>query len=555
MQRLKGRKLILCVLAVLACSVDPTGNEGTPTEITANPEVLFVTQGDSQAVIASVIDEQGQVLEADFTASNVGAGITVVEDPTFLGTETGVGIRRQARFFVKGVDLNATSFTLNALGLSKEISVTAVPGNLAATISNVAPALGDTISITAPTGTFFTDESELSFGGAEPVIVSRDASTIVFIPFPNITGPAVVSNVGVTSNPALLFTLATPDTVRTDSIVDIGVNVTPLTPALGAPVTLVLPAELRVIPESLVVGATTPGLQIAGSEVAPRNVTVSPDSSTITFIPPPNADSFVVVPGVIARRLRMYPLELATSAKVTTPIVDSIPATLSPSTTPAANQAVTLTRTDANFSFNPTAAVLVGADNTPVEFSVAGDGSSITFLPRPGATGKVIVNGVTIGGFSLTLPAKAPSITVGPLTAAAGTDDPGTAPEIPVPAAAGQSASFWDLPDFPTAVDRFYLIDVPAAGNYRVTINWDVGDDVDALICTDATCSAFVPGQVPPGGTPIFALATAAHPETAIFTLTAGPKVILVEDFAAVDDDDSTLPATGAQLQITIQRQ
>src|SRR5919107_6145952 len=100
MERLKGRKLLLCALAVVACGVDPTENEGTPTAIVANPEVVFVTQGDSQPVITSLVDEDGQILEADFEATNTGAGITVVEDPNFLGTTTGVGIRRQARFFV-----------------------------------------------------------------------------------------------------------------------------------------------------------------------------------------------------------------------------------------------------------------------------------------------------------------------------------------------------------------------------------------------------------------------------------------------------------------------
>ena len=159
MERLKGRKLLLCALAVVACGVDPTENEGTPTAITANPEVVFVTQGDSQAVIVSVVDEDGQILEADFEASGAGAGISISEDPNFLGTTTGIGIRRQARFFVRGDELTATNFTVSALGLTKTIAVTSVPGNLRATISNPTPALGDTIQITAPAGTFFMKAS------------------------------------------------------------------------------------------------------------------------------------------------------------------------------------------------------------------------------------------------------------------------------------------------------------------------------------------------------------------------------------------------------------
>ena len=119
MQRLKGRSIVLVALAALACSGDPTGNEGTPTAITANPDVVFVTQGDSQAVLVSVVDEEGQILQTDVAATNVSSGITVSLDPTFQEVTTGTPIGRQHRFFVKGVDLTTATFTLNALGLSK----------------------------------------------------------------------------------------------------------------------------------------------------------------------------------------------------------------------------------------------------------------------------------------------------------------------------------------------------------------------------------------------------------------------------------------------------
>ncbi|HEU5303188.1 MAG TPA: hypothetical protein VFU40_00970 [Gemmatimonadales bacterium] len=561
MQWLKRRWVLFGVCGALACAGEPTGNQSTPTEITANPGVVFVTQGDSQAVILSVVDEDGQVLEADFgDPANVGSGISVVFDPNFQTTTTGVPIHRQARYFVKGVDLAHTSFTVQALGLTKEIEVFSIPGQLAAEITDSLPALGDTITITAPTGTFFSDSSVLTFTGVAPVVVSQDATTITFIPFPNIFTPAVVSNVGVESNPDVVFSLSTPFNVKTDSILDLGPNVAPTNPALGAPVTLTLPAGLKVIPESLVqsgVGADTlpRGLGVASNPVQPRNITVSADSATITFVPPPNADSFVVVPGIVPQRLAAccggaegYPLVLGTTVKLVTPVVDSIPATLS-TTTPAANVPVTVTRTDPSFAFDPDAAVLVGADDTPVVFSVAGDGSSLTFLPTPGSTGRVTVDGVTIAGFSLTLPAKAPSITVGAVTEAAGTDDPGTAPALPVPGP-GETVSFWDIPDFEATVDHFYRFDVPAAGNYRLTVNWDIGDDIDAVICTDVTCATLA-GV----GNGRFAAATATHPESGVFPLAAGANYILVEDFGGADDDANTAPAIGAKVQITIDRQ
>src|SRR4051794_38161690 len=142
MQRLKGRSIVFGALAVLACSGDPTGNEGTPTAITASPDVVFVAQGDSEAVIVSVVDEQGQLLQSAPTVSDVGAGISVVADPTYQEVTTGVPIGRQFRFFVKAADLTSTSFTLNALGLTKQIPVTATPTDLVTQLSDTAPVPG-----------------------------------------------------------------------------------------------------------------------------------------------------------------------------------------------------------------------------------------------------------------------------------------------------------------------------------------------------------------------------------------------------------------------------
>jgi hypothetical protein len=111
-------------LVVWACSGDPTNNKGTPTDIVADPGALFVTQGDSQAVIVTAVDEDGQSLVADFSVSNVGTGITATLDPTFLPTIDAKPIQRQARIYVKAVDVTATTFTVSALGLSRDIRVT-----------------------------------------------------------------------------------------------------------------------------------------------------------------------------------------------------------------------------------------------------------------------------------------------------------------------------------------------------------------------------------------------------------------------------------------------
>ena len=92
MQRLKGRNIVFGALAVLACSGDPTGNESTPTAIRANPDVVFVTQGDSEAVIVTVLDEDGNSPGRPRRRRLRDHGHV---DPTFQAVTTGNPIRRE----------------------------------------------------------------------------------------------------------------------------------------------------------------------------------------------------------------------------------------------------------------------------------------------------------------------------------------------------------------------------------------------------------------------------------------------------------------------------
>ncbi len=130
MDWLKVRMAPLGVLAVLACSGDPTDNQGTPTAITATPDVVFVTQGDSEAVVVSVVDEQGQTIEADFTTSDVRPESRPAKTRPFRSSTTPSRSGVRHRFFVKASTLTHTNFKVNALGLTKTIDVTVVPGLL-----------------------------------------------------------------------------------------------------------------------------------------------------------------------------------------------------------------------------------------------------------------------------------------------------------------------------------------------------------------------------------------------------------------------------------------
>jgi hypothetical protein len=113
------------------------------------------------------------------------------------------------------------------------------------------------------------------------------------------------------------------------------------------------------------------------------------------------------------------------------------------------------------------------------------------------------------------------TVTVGAATPFAGTDDPGTAPAMPIPAA-GSSTVLYDAPDFAAAAFRFYRFDVPDAGDYVVTLDWTAGSDLDLYLCFDPGCA-----------TGNFTAATAAKPESATYTI-AGPVTyyLVVNDYA-----------------------
>jgi hypothetical protein len=508
--------------AVSGCaSGDPTDNEGTPTEIVATPEVVFVDQGETEAVVVTVVDEDGQALEADFAITNVGAGITVTPDPDFLPVTGGNPLRRQARFFVQGDALTAATFRVEALGLTKDVQVTSVPASLAVTFSNLTPALGDTITITAPAGTFFSQTSVVSFGVQDLVITARaaDGSSITFIPAPTIHGPITVTEVNVTSNPNLTFTLATTETLITDSVVNVAATFSNATPALGETVTLTLPAGFKVIP------LEAAGLTIANAALPPRDVVVAADSGSISFVPAPNSDSVAVIPGVIPARLPMYPQTLPTTTKVTTPAVTVLPSNLS-SATPAVNVPVVLTSTDGDFTFVAPVAIGVGADVTSIVTGTTA--STVTFLPPPGSTGVVSADPVDVAGFGLALPSSAGSITTSStVPSLPGTGSTATAPPLAIPALGG-TTGLYDAGTFTgdalgtgAPVDQIYRLNIATAGDYTITVNWNSDADVDLALCGDAACSA-----------PDFTAATGDHPESTTYSLTAGTHYLVVDLFA-----------------------
>jgi hypothetical protein len=324
-------KRSMCGLIVLAavaglgsCGGDPTGDEIEQGQsIIADPSSVFLSAGGSKFVTVQVVDELGNQLPVDFQAQNVGPGITVERDTTYLQTTIGTHLETAQRFIITGTSPTATQFELSSNGLTDTIPVKVTPTSTTATLSNPAPAMNEPLTVTLPAG--------YKFGTAPGVTVGGD------------------------------------------------------------------------------VGVTT---------------AVAPDSSSVTVVLPPAATGTVTV-----------------------------------------------------------------------------DSVQVDYLP----------------GVNLSLPSDQ-TVTVG-ATPLAGTASPSSAPAIPLPAAGGVAATF-DIPDFTATIDHFYALNVTEAGDYTVTVDWNIGSDMDVVLCFDAGCSTFDA-----------AAATGNKPESATFTLPAGTSYLLVEDF------------------------
>ena len=203
--------------------------------------------------------------------------------------------------------------------------------------------------------------------------------------------------------------------------------------------------------------------------------------------------------------------------------------------TPALNEPVTLTAE--GYTFMPDAVVTVGADPAGI---ISNDGTSITFVPTPGSTGPALVDNVSINflpdvPLSLTTSAEL-TVPAGPV---GGTTDPSTAPTVATPAA-GAHTIFYDTPDFAASLDHWYKLTITEAGTYTISMDWDIGDDIDMFVCP-------APGAIVAECN--FAGATADHPELQDYELTPGDWYIIADDFGQAAGGTA---AIGALLTIEV---
>jgi len=239
-------KRSMCGLIVLAavaglgsCGGDPTGDQiEQGQQVVADPSSMFLSAGGSEFVVVQVLDELGNQLPVNFEPLNVGPGITVERDTTYLQTTIGTNLETAQRFIVTGTAPTATQFELASNGVSTTIPVKVTPTSTTATVSNPAPAANEGLVITLPAGYKFGTGAGANINGSAGIVtaVAPDSSSITVLLPPGATGPLTVDSVGVDFAPGVLFSLPTDQTVTVGAVTPLAGTGSPASaPALTIP--------------------------------------------------------------------------------------------------------------------------------------------------------------------------------------------------------------------------------------------------------------------------------------------------------------------------------
>lgn len=286
---IRGMAGLLVALGASACANDYSLDfEGPPTKIQASPTVMFITANAApKELLLRLTNDINQSVPASFTVSNVPAGLTVAHDDNYRpdyvnpdGTLQQPDQLVQQRYFVSS---NVTTgglytFTVTSGSLSQEITVRVLPIDLGAGLSVTAPALGDIVTIAAPSTMSFSNNSVVSFDpGGEAIITEQSATSISFIPRPGSEGPASVSNVVLNYAPTLSpRTLETAASITVPSVGDITGTFSNASPAAGATTTFTATGSFKFLPN----------VRVDFGGRAGAVVGLSADGKTMTILPP-----------------------------------------------------------------------------------------------------------------------------------------------------------------------------------------------------------------------------------------------------------------------------
>lgn len=187
-----GLVVLAAAAGLWSCNGDPTEAIREGETLRADPSVVFVDQGSTKFVTVQLVDGQGNQLAADFEAEDIGPGITVVKDTTFLETTNGAQLETRDRFIVGGVDAASTSFVVRSGDASVTVAVRVIPtgaGIPFATVASTGPNATDPTVLTVPAGYQFNPDSGVAFDAGAGIVIDRavDGRSITVLPPPGTT--------------------------------------------------------------------------------------------------------------------------------------------------------------------------------------------------------------------------------------------------------------------------------------------------------------------------------------------------------------------------------
>jgi len=231
--------IVLAAAAGLGCGGDPTGDQVEQgQQVVADPSSVFLSTGGSEFVVVQVLDQLGNQLPVDFQPQNVGPGITVERDTTYLQTTIGTHLETAQRFIVTGTASTATQFDLVSGDVSTTIPVRVIPTSFAATFSNPAPAVNEEVTITLPAGYKFAPGASIATDKGTGVVrsFSADSTSINAIIPPGSAGAVTLDSVHVDFLPGVtLGGLPTDATVTADATPLAGTDAPASAPAVPVP--------------------------------------------------------------------------------------------------------------------------------------------------------------------------------------------------------------------------------------------------------------------------------------------------------------------------------
>lgn len=414
MKHMVQRSLSFMVLAagLVSCSGDPTESlRNGVDQLTADPTQIILDQGAETRVLVQAFDEQGNAVEARFSAT-ANPGITVTFDSSFNRVFDANGRLKpqnpatRVRYIVTGDVVGASSFTVTGGGKSITIPVRVPPPAIAAVIAPAVPNFGDTITVTLPAtpaqATFAFDPADTNsvrttIGGnvCKVLTVNAARTALTCVPLPGSVGPVALTN--VVPN----FGGLGPINVSTVATINLALptlTYTPLNPQAGDTVTVIAPPRF----DFRTTGTTASGVTLSG---ATTSVT-SRVADTLKFLVGPGVNAPLSITNLLvtgsAASANTFTLAAA-GGNLTTPAAPVLVSSVGGSQ--AVGTVITVTATG-RYRFSPAASstvtlrsVIPGINAGATVTSVSADSLTLQYAIGPNVdTTAAIIGGVRISG-------------------------------------------------------------------------------------------------------------------------------------------------------------